>query len=134
MRIYGALSSHSMMPNAIGQEETYHIGRMMVRNFALLLLTFYFSQAALAANTVAETPEMGFIELVMNESNQIKAFLHTRVSLLHIHSVLAEYSEKSHRVVCCEYSGTDHGYLQSTGKNVVPYLSIRNRDPIRHMV
>lgn len=91
-----------MSSNTIGQEQTYHIGRMMVRNFALLLLTFCFGQAAFAANTAAETPEIGFIELVVSESNQIKAFLHTRVSLPHIQSVLAEYSEKSHRVLCCK--------------------------------
>jgi hypothetical protein len=91
-----------MSSNTTGQEQTYPIGRMMARNFSLLLLPFYFSQVALAANTIAEKPEIGFIELVLNESNQIKAFLHTRESLPHIHSVLAEYSEKNHRVVCCK--------------------------------
>ena len=75
---------------------------MNLRNFLLLLLILCYSQAVLATNKASEKPEIGFIELVLNQSNQIKAFLHTRVSLQHIHSVLAEYSEKNHRVVCCK--------------------------------
>jgi hypothetical protein len=50
-----------MSSNTTGQEQTYPIGHMMVRNFSLLLLTFYFGQVALAANTVAEKPEIGFL-------------------------------------------------------------------------
>jgi hypothetical protein len=73
-----------------------------MRNLSLLLLSFCFGQATLAANATAKKPEIGFIELVVNEFNQIKAYLHTKVSLPHIHAVLAEYSEKNHRVVCCK--------------------------------
>lgn len=90
-----------MSSNTIAPERTNHIGRSTVLKFVFFFSVLNFTQSAWALKPDAKTPELGFIEQI-KESNQISTYLHTRVALSEIQTVMTQYHGKNHTDDCCK--------------------------------
>lgn len=90
-----------MSSNTSTPVRTTHLDRSTALKFICFFWVLNFAHLASASQANAQTPELGFVELI-KESNQIHAYLHTRVALSEIQTVMTQYQGKNHTDDCCK--------------------------------